>query len=80
MAVCLRHVEASYLNLGHEDDAEEHPGSGKVGAERDNTVVIVLLITPFTGYEATHKPADARLAGIGNGSSNNYCLSGDEEN
>ena len=64
----------------YEDDAEEHPGSGKVGAGRANAVVIVVLITPFAGCEATLKPADARLAGIGNGSPNNFCLSGEEEN
>ena len=80
MAVCLRHVEALYFKFVHEDDAEEHSGSGKVGAGRANTVVIVVLITPFAGCEAIFHPADARLAGVGNGSSNDFCLSGEDEN
>ena len=79
MAVCLRHVEAPYLKPLHEDDAEEHSGSGEIGAGRANTVVVAVFITSFAGCEATLEPADAGCAGVVDGSVNNLSFSGKEE-
>ena len=64
MAVCFRHVEELYFKFVHEDVAKEHSSSGKVGAGRADAVVIVVLISPFTGCEAAFHPADTRLTGI----------------